>query len=106
MKHIKIYLFAILFFFSLALTAQTEYVLSEEGNKIQVIGTSNLHDWEMISEEIKGNAVLFVEEGEITGIQKIVITMATTSLKSEKNGLNKNAYKTFDAENHKLPIHC
>ena len=99
MKHVISYFFAFLFFFSFATNAQTAYELASEGNKIQVIGTSNLHDWEMVSEEIKGNAELYIEEGEITGIKKIVITMATTSLVSEKNGLNKNAYKTFDAEN-------
>lgn len=98
MKQFKSYLVILTFFSSFGLFAQTQYELASTGNKIQVIGTSNLHDWELVSEQVKGNAELYIEDGKITGIKKVVVTLETMSLESEKNGLNKNAYRTMNAE--------
>ena len=98
MKYIKTYFFALCLLASFSISAQTKFDLAESGNKVQVIGTSNLHDWDLVSEQIKGNAELYIEDGKITGIKKVVITLKTMSLESEKNGLNKNAYKTMNAD--------
>ncbi len=98
MQSIRISLIASLLLLSTCLYGQTQFEVAESGNKISVIGTSNLHDWELVSEEIKGNAELYIEDGKITGIKKVVVTLATSSLESEKNGLTKNAHRTMDAE--------
>lgn len=76
--------------------SQTSYKQAENGNRIQINGTSSLHDWELASENIKCKAELYIEEGEITGIKKIVVTMVANTLKSGKSGLDKNAYKTMN----------
>lgn len=98
MKQLKAILFTISLISTFSIYGQTKFELAEKGNKVQVIGTSNLHDWELVSEEVKGNAELYIEEGEITGIKKVVVTLATNSLESEKNGLTKNAHRTMGAE--------
>jgi len=98
MQNLKTYFFALFLLGTFSLSAQTKFELAEEGNKVQVIGTSNLHDWELVSEKVKGNAEFYIEDGTITGIKKVVVTLATTSLESEKGGLTKNAHKTMGAE--------
>lgn len=84
-----------LIFTASTIFAQTSYRQAAEGNKIHIIGTSNLHDWELKSENLKCKADLYVENGEITGIKKIVVTMNAQTLKSSKSGLDKNAYRTM-----------
>ncbi|RKQ42587.1 YceI-like domain-containing protein [Roseivirga pacifica] len=78
--------------------AQTSFTIAETGNKISVSGTSNLHDFTLVSEEIKGSAELFVENGTITNIKKVVVTLKTESLESSKSGLTKNAMKTLQPD--------
>lgn len=90
-------LFSLLFLLASA-KAQTSYTIAEKGNKITVSGTSNLHDWTLVSEEIKGSADLFTEAGKITGIKKVVVTLKTESLESSKSGLTRNAMKTLQPE--------
>ncbi|PWL28413.1 YceI family protein [uncultured Roseivirga sp.] len=78
--------------------AQTSFTITETGNKISVEGTSNLHDFTLVSEELKGSADLFIEDGKITGIKKVVVTLKTESLESSKSGLTRNAMKTLQPE--------
>lgn len=89
--------FALLFVFAGA-NAQTSFNIAESGSKISVSGTSNLHDFTLVSEEIKGNADLFIEDGKVTDIKKVVVTLKTESLESSKSGLTKNAMKTLQPD--------
>lgn len=95
MKLFRTTLALVLILTSSTLFAQTSYSQAAEGNKIQISGTSNLHDWVLTSESLKCKADLYVENGEITGIKKIVVTMDAKSLKSAKSGLDRNAYRTM-----------
>lgn len=96
MKMKSFYLTLALMLLSSFVYAQTSFRQAEEGNKIHIIGTSNLHDWELASENVKCKAELYIEDGQITGIKKIVVTMVANTLKSGKSGLDKNAYKTMN----------
>lgn len=87
-----------LFFLLVTANAQTSYAIAETGNKVTVSGTSNLHDFTLVSEEVKGSADLFIENGKITGIKKVVVTLKTESLESSKSGLKNNAMKTLQPE--------
>ncbi|NVJ48087.1 MAG: hypothetical protein HWE07_13210, partial [Cytophagia bacterium] len=49
--------------------AQTSFTIAETGSKVTVSGTSNLHDYTLVSEEIKGSADLFMEDGKVTDIK-------------------------------------
>lgn len=95
MKLIRHILAIALIFTSSALLAQTSYRQAEEGNMIHIIGTSNLHDWELKSENVKCRAKLEVEDGKITGIKSVSVTLLAETLKSSKSGLDKNAYRTM-----------
>lgn len=78
--------------------AQTSFAIAETGSKITVSGTSNLHDYTLESEEIKGSADLFIEGGKVTDIKKVVVTLKTESLESSKSGLKRNAMKSLQPE--------
>ena len=96
MKLIRTFLALAFIIASFNVFSQTSYRQAEEGNRIQINGISSLHDWELTSEKLKCKAELYIEEGEITGIKKIVVTMVANTLKSGKSGLDKNAYKTMN----------
>lgn len=97
-RHNKILTILVLVLFSTIAQAQTSYSIAETGSKITVSGTSNLHDFTLVSEEIKGSADLYMEGSEITGIKKVVVTLKTESLESSKSGLKRNAMKTLQPE--------
>ena len=93
-----IFFIALSFVLTIHINAQTNFTLAESGSKISVSGTSNLHDYTLTSEVMKGNASLFMEDGMISDIKKVVVTMKTESLESSKGGLKRNAMKALQPE--------
>jgi polyisoprenoid-binding protein YceI len=84
--------------------AQTMYMVSNsKENEIKVSGTSSLHDWSM-------NAHIFTSEAQfdfnktdnqqIVNLHSLTFSLPSTHLKSDKKGLDKNAYKALKTENH------
>lgn len=67
--------------------------------KITVQGTSNIHDWDLVSE--KGSCTLTLQQdaaGAITGISTLAFSMPVTTLKSKHgNQMDNNAYKAINA---------
>ena len=67
---------------------------------ITVKGTSTMHDWEMKTSTIKGQAV-FVMEDRLAAVKNLSITLPAETLKSGKDGMDKNAYKALKTSQHK-----
>lgn len=67
--------------------------------KTTIIGTSNIHDWELISP--KGNATMTLQmdaSGNITGISNVNYNIQVNTLKSKHGSqMDNNAYKAMDA---------
>ncbi|MCH7408355.1 YceI family protein [Belliella sp. DSM 111904] len=80
--------------------AQTNYTLAT-GSTLKVTGTSTLHDWEMVSSTASGKAKFTLESGKVTGAKDLVVTMPAESIKSGKNGMDKNAYSALNTKTHK-----
>jgi hypothetical protein len=55
-------LFIAVFWLPFAVIAQQSYSVSNESDAT-IIGTSTLHDWEMTAEEISGEGMITVENG-------------------------------------------
>jgi hypothetical protein len=81
--------------------AQKTYTLDAKP-QLKIIGTSNIHDWDMISETASGNLVAVVENNKLTTIKSLVVELQAESLKSEKSGLDKNAYKALKTDKFKI----
>lgn len=73
--------------------AQTKYA-STTGN-VKIEGTSSLHDWNMSSKVGNTQATFTVKDGKITEINALSFTVDATTLKSNRSGLDKNAYKAL-----------
>ncbi len=69
------------------------------GSKIQVDGTSSMHDWTMNGSNPSCEATFILDEnGGITSVNALRFSMQVKALKSSKSGLDKNAYSTLKAD--------
>lgn len=80
--------------------AQT-YQLNNGVSSMRVDGTSNLHDWDIKAENQKGKIALDVENGKVTKINELQITVLAESLKSGKSAMDKNTHKALKTGKHK-----
>lgn len=62
---------------------------------LKILGTSSLHDWDMVSETANGKLLVTQESGKIIEINSLTVEMPAESIKSGKNGMDKNAYKAL-----------
>ncbi|SKB49472.1 YceI-like domain-containing protein [Parapedobacter luteus] len=78
--------------------AQTTYQSSATQTTIK--GTSTLHDWNMTSAKGQTKATFTIEGDQVSGITALTFTLPAESLKSDKSGLDKNAYKALATDKH------
>ncbi len=82
--------------FSFILNAQDE--LKIVNSKIEMAGTSTLHDWSADVTKVYGSGKMSFANDELTSINALAITMDVKSIKSEKgNTMDNNIYKTLKA---------
>jgi len=86
--------------FSSPLFAQT-YNVSNKESKMEVLGTSSIHDWEIKAEQQKGDLALEIENGNLKSIQNLDFTVIAESLKSGKGSMDKNTYKALNTGKYK-----
>lgn len=60
-----------------------------------ILGTSNLHDWEMKGSQATIKGDFLVESGALTGVENVMVEIPVKSLKSEKGSIMDG--KTYDA---------
>lgn len=77
------------------------YNLNNKDSKMEILGTSNIHDWVITAEQQKGNIVLELENETLKSIKTIDFTVVAESLKSGKNGMDKNTYKALNTSKYK-----
>lgn len=73
--------------------AQVSYV--GNGLKVVIEGTSNIHDWEMESNQASCNANFQMNGNAITGLNNLSLNLLAESLKSGKGAMDKNTYKAM-----------
>lgn len=84
---------------TLALTAQDEFKVTK--SKVQMSGTSTLHDWTADVTKTDGYATLALSNGNLTGLSNMTINMDARTIKSSKGAtMDKNMYKTLKTEQH------
>ncbi|MDN3619210.1 YceI family protein [Polaribacter undariae] len=91
-------MFAMFLCTSIKLNAQ-EFSVNTQNSSLLVYGTSNIHDWEIETENQSG--VISLETANELQIKKLNFTVEVESLKSGKNGMDKNTYKALDTKNYK-----
>ncbi|MBZ9728089.1 YceI family protein [Salegentibacter sp. JZCK2] len=73
----------------------------DDSSEIIVEGTSNIHDWEMKATSKQGGATITTEDGKLTGISSLQVTVPAESLESGKGAMDKNTYKALNTKQHK-----
>lgn len=94
----------IVLFYSQATIAQ-ETKVSNANSQVTIYGTSNIHDWDMKAEKLSGAAVFKMENGKLTGVDKLNFSVEVESLKSGKGGMDKNTYNALNSKSHKNIIY-
>ena len=79
----------------LPLTGISQAIFKQENQTFVLSGTSNLQDWVMISKEATGSAIIDMKDNKIYSISFLQITIPSESLKSNKPGMDKIAYKAM-----------
>jgi polyisoprenoid-binding protein YceI len=81
---------------------QAQVQFQAVSTKIQVAGTSTLHEWSMASESARCNLVLDLNGTNISGLSSLSFTLQAETLKSDHKALDKNAYKALNTGKHPL----
>ncbi len=92
---IKTFLLGVLF---LPLLAYTQSYRVDEASRFVVAGTSTLHDWEMVSDEGRGEAAFKFLDGEFYSIESLEVALKGESLKSGKEKMDNNAYEALETD--------
>lgn len=83
--------------FTQTVQAQTSYRITE-GTQVKVSGTSNLHDWTMLSKSFTCDAQFLLKGGVLQDISTLNFSLPVTNLKSKEDLMDTRAYKTLKAE--------
>jgi hypothetical protein len=92
--------FLVMIFSANTITAQS-YNINSGASNLKVEGTSNIHDWEMTAKDFQGTMKVEMEDGQLVKIDQLDFTVVAESLKSGKGGMDKNAYKALNTDDHK-----
>lgn len=88
-----------------AVSQPASYTISEaKSNHIKLSGTSSLHDWEMNANDFTGEAQFDFKKDDdqtLVGLNSLTFSFPVTNLKSDKKGLDDNAYEALNAGKHK-----
>jgi polyisoprenoid-binding protein YceI len=86
-----------------ALMAQAQTTYKQSGESyIVVAGTSTLHNWTMTSKEPALQVAFdLAADGTPTQVKNLSLTVAAQSLKSQHNGMDKNAYSSLKVDKYK-----
>ncbi|MTI38391.1 YceI family protein [Fulvivirga lutimaris] len=76
-----------------------KYSLSSKESKLEVLGTSTLHDWEEVAEEMSGDAVISLENDQIS-IETLKFSVPVKALKSDHGAMDKNTYEALKSSKH------
>lgn len=94
-RKMMVYSLLIMLFTFNSVTLSAQYKLDQEVSFLYINGTSTLHDWTLVAEQMQGS--LNAEIGE-TGIKRlgfVQITIPVISLKSGKPGMDDNMNKAL-----------
>jgi len=88
--------------FSHNLGAQSAYkIVKSTHNSMKLSGTSSLHDWDMKTGVFTGSAQFGFNSGnedKLTALQSLTFSLPVEHLKSDKKGLDNNAYKALKSD--------
>ncbi len=98
---IKSIFLLILTFYNFNIALAQDYKVALADSKLIVLGTSNLHDWEIDAKSMSGKSNLSLEAGELKAIKSLDFSVEVEQLKSGKKGMDNNTYKALNSAMYK-----
>ena len=86
--------------FSAQMAIGQNFNINKGASNLKVLGTSNIHDWEIEAEDVQGNLKAQIEDEQLVQIDELNFAVVAESLKSGKGGMDKNTYKALDTDRH------
>ncbi|QKJ32958.1 YceI family protein [Mucilaginibacter mali] len=80
------------------LRAQTFKLIPEKDATIKVLGSSNVHDWTLVSSSMESQGEFKIEENQLRSIAAFTFSLNAKSLKSEHESMDGRTYKTMKAD--------
>ncbi|NMM48773.1 YceI family protein [Marinigracilibium pacificum] len=77
-----------------------QYKVDSKNSELTVLGTSSLHDWEIVAETLEGNAN-FDLTGGLKAVNNLSFDVVVNSMKSGKSGMDKNTYDALNEKKYK-----
>ena len=78
---------------------ESKVVLAE--SKLKVLGTSNLHDWEIDAKAMSGKSTMTMDAANVKSIKNLYFAVEVEQLKSGKNGMDNNTFKALNSKTYK-----
>src|SRR6478672_3660843 len=75
-------------------SAQSSYKAAT-GSQIKVLGTSNLHDWDMNATYFNCDANLVITDGVLKNVNALSFALQVKNLKAKEDLMNTRAYKAL-----------
>jgi len=97
MKAIKINLIIVLVLvFGFAVQAQEKYEIVPQAGLITIEGSSNTSDWKLTSHDLTGDAQLFVADGMVKNVARVIIDVDGNTIRNIMNRrMTKKAQRTL-----------
>ena len=95
-----LWMLAIVMLISLNIQAQS-YKLNNNASKLEVDGTSNIHDWTLEAQKSSGTMTVAFAADKLEAVEKLEFTVVANSLMSGKSGMDKNTFEALDTDKHK-----
>jgi polyisoprenoid-binding protein YceI len=70
-------------------------------SQIKVLGTSNLHDWDMVANQFTCDGTFTVKNGVLQDVKSLQFSLPVTNLKGKEGLLNTRAYKALNSDKYK-----
>lgn len=80
---------------AICVTGQNKYVIDNKASEMTITGTSSIHDWTSVVETIEGSVKIESDGSVIVSLTDLNISVLVKSIKSGKNGMDKNTYKAM-----------
>ena len=102
LKRTALTVFILTFFHTLSFRVLAQFDYGTQTMNTVIEGTSNIHDWELISSRASCTMHLSMDaSGKLTGIGNLQYVIQVNTLKSKHGSqLDNNAYKAMNAEDH------
>ena len=89
------------FYFASLLPLQAQYFAIDSKSTLTISGTSSMHDWESVSNEITGGADVTLNANNIENISTFKLSTPVKSIKSGKNKMDNLTYEALKEKSNK-----